>query len=396
MEDVRSPQNVAHVTTVCRRFLSERFQVTLDADALAGYVHDAISEVVARGKHQSQSLEEANKLVIVRVKDRVTQPQTPPILSQQLSQPSLPSSSQPPAGQPSASSSQVPSITLSHTAHFEDLIQDEDEFFKKLQDLENQRNLPPPPQAANTIASPISAPSPSTSLVPQVASSVVYLPPSTAPTRLAKSVIINGSDRMWEYFTKRSTLVWSGPIPPNVPQVNFASLLLPKKCAELTPVVVVEITGAAGNSTETICTLSSSTTNTGVWDTWVPCGEALGQVKALSCPWTIKLLDNFRRPLELGEDALTIKQVARLYNGNTKITFEDHSHTNSGLCKGAQLLIRCKGDIYVTVINYDPSNNAIEVTPIGSDVAIAMSGAKVCNLHQQATIVLTLMVSKSE
>jgi hypothetical protein len=95
----------------------------------------------------------------------------------------------------------------------------------------------------------------------------------------------------------------------------------------------------------------------------------------------------------------------QLYNGNTKIILETRDR-DKALCKGMKLLIRPAvgggaddaREFETTVLNYDETSNAIEVPRIsggtgtdgGAGASINLENAKVCNLHMQATLVLSV------
>jgi hypothetical protein len=347
---VASDGNVSHVATICQRFLQEKYHAEASIPALSDLVREAIVELNMNNQNIS-SIEDANKRIILNIKSKV------------LAQPEpLPR-------------------TFSDVHPTDDA--DEDEFFKKLQDLETQRCLPPPVNAAPPIISSNTAnanPNANTATTQQ---SIVYLP--SALPRVSKPVVINGADRMWEYFTKRSTLVWTGPIPANVAQAKLTALLLPSMCSRITPLVLIEITGAAGNTIQIVCTRSTCDLRGDGWETWTPCGSE--SLKVLACPWTLKLKDHAMQPLDMGEDAFTIIKTIKLYNGNTKITLSAPPSTH-GISKNSMLLIKSSDvSINVNVLAFDVNINAMEIAFVGD---IDLVGTTVCNLSHQATIVLAL------
>jgi hypothetical protein len=344
--DVNSDTNKNHVFEVCQRFLQDKYQFNLDENTLREHIRFAIETI---DHTVSGSLEEANKAIITKVKNWV-----------------------------------LNNYSLA----------DENEFHKRLQDLEKLRELPPKlttgsassapaSGAAGTLPfisnalTPVTQPPPSSAITTQ---NVVYLP---EPPKYQQHIIIHGSQRMWEYFPKRSTLIWSGQLKGSA--AYCAALLLPKICASQTPVVIIEITGAAGNSIDIACILESgagagaSDRSTG-WDKWIPCGNSV--IKALACPWTIKIKDLFQRPLDLGEER-SIVQSSQLYNGNTKITLNAHDI----LMKGSKVLIKKHNESFETVvINYDSSTHAVEI-PRNEK---SLDQGRVCNMNMQATLVLLI------
>lgn len=343
--DIRNPTNITHITLICKRFLSERFKVDLEGDALDNLITSAISDLEG-SREQYDTIEEANKAIIVKVRDQVIQQPAPP--PHAIRQP------------------------------IEDV--DEDDFFQKLQQLETQRTLPPPANAHPPPPTHTALSMPSMPAMPS--SSVVYLPSGTQP-KISKSVIVQGTDRMWEYFTKRSTLVWSGPVPSNSSHFDISRVMLPKCVAMQTPVVNIEITGAAGNTVHAVCTLISTGP---VWDTWI---SSCTQLKALACPWTIKLTDAMGQCLQMGDDGYSVVSCGRLYNGHTKITFD--SMQSDAIAKHTQLLLRMSDgkDTVIKVLNYDLDSEAIEIAADARN----FTKSRVCNLHQQACIILTFTVA---
>ena len=301
-------------------------------------------------------MEEANKLTILKVRDAILK--DPPME---------------PLGRPK------------YTREEDETSKDEDDFFKKLQDLENQRSIP---VRGPTPLTPLTPPQPSApQQVPSTPAPVVYVTPPVA--RPQKPIIINGADRMWEYFRKRSTLVWNGQLPPNTASVNVVALMIPSVFACLTPIVCIEISGAAGNSVEALCTRRDSVPSVEagpLWDTWIPCSD-FAQLKALACPWTITLCNHYHEPLELGEDAFSFTNAVRLQNGNIKLMFDTPvQHMISGMC--LRIITKNNQCHTAIVVHYDDFGNAAEVKTM-CDVE-SLPGSKILNLHLQPTVILAL------
>lgn len=361
-----SQQNIAHVINVSQRYLAERHQTSLDTSTITEFVHEIFDEI---GNHlRTLPLEEANKTIILGVKDRVFIQPAP--------------------------------VPLPESGQGEEVHDIEEDFFKKLQDLETQRTLPLY-TANSTTANPITSQSSQAPPPPFIngantgGTSIIYLPSSMTPTRISKPLVVNGAERMWEYFTRRSTLVWSGQIPADVVQLRLVSLLLPKVCSKMTPLVQLEITGAAGNSLNVVCSLASTgasaaSDNQCGWDTWTPCADTFGELKTLASPWTIKIKDTYGTPLPMGDDGFSIKQTAPLLNGNLKILFDAGTDTTA-IMRGSTLLVRptstnSKNDIYVNILNYDSTSCAAEIRQSST----ALLNAKVLNIHAQPSIVLSM------
>lgn len=366
-------------------FLTEKYQIVMNVDQIVDVIHDLLekggSELAAL-----PSLEDANKTLILRVKDRI------------LAHPA-------PIPLPQSGSQHGPEI---HDTY------DEEDFFRKLQDLEQHRTLPPPPTPLNPLFTPslphgagaAGAGGAAHGAGLGTGTSVVYLPSSLEPTRISKPIILNGCDRMWEYFTKRCTLIWSGPIPSNVSQLKLVCLLLPVHCAFKTPVIHIEVEGAAGNTIDVVCIRSSAGARAGAggsggvggvggsgggdgaWDTWTPCADGFGELKSLSCPWTIKIKDAYGNPLDMGDDGFLVKASVKLLGGNTKLVFDQSGHPMS---RGSTLLLRHSHgqDTRVKVIHYDDITCSAEVSGITHTAAAV--GSKVFLMQAQATIVMSCL-----
>ena len=337
MSHLDSDTNINHVVTLCHRFMLDTYKVNMESEVLVDMVRDAIKDLSQHSQYNT--IEDANKAVILAIKDRVLNPHQAPISN-------------------------------------------EDDFFKKLQDLEAHR-------AVTRQTAPVQSPTPTPAPTPAAAvyndkQSIVYLPSSAIPSRINKSVVIKGSDRMWEYFTKRSTLVWDGPIPHSSPNIRLEHVILPSECSTLTPVIHVNITGAAGNSFSCVCIRTQAAAAAAKWDTWTPCSSVMN-IKALACPWTIKLTDNFGQALDMGDDGGIIASSVQLFNKNTKVTFLIPEHIR----KGDLLLLKKTGspEKIMKVINYDPDNISAEL-PSDNDLI----GTRICNLHYQATIIISLLL----
>lgn len=348
---ISNQRNIVHVCDICKMFLREKYQLDVDNTIINTHINVVIQEI---GQTLDEmTLEEANKVIIINVKERLLK-----LEREQEPEPEL---------------------------EQEQPIADDDDFFKKLQDLETRRTLP---LSATT---PPYTPSPTPSM-PQASGtpSIVYLPNAMTPPRTCKPVVINGGERMWEYFTKRSTLVWNGPIPPSTAQISFVQLLLPVVCGSQTPLVQTEITGAAGTSINVVC---MRVTNCGTgWDAWKPCTDAFGELKNLACPWTIKIQNAMGNVLSLGDDGYTITGACRLINKHLKITIDAR---DDNILTGSTLFIKTQSNKYIhaKVLNYDHNAYAVEILPEFPCTIDELMKARVLNYHAQACIVLSLATS---
>lgn len=412
-------QNIDLIAGVCGQFIRERYNAQLEDSTLRIILTNILRKQVDyyRANPPIPPLEELNKRAISEVRDFIiqqqresqSQPQQPQSQQPQYAQPEQifnppppPQVQQPqPQSQPQPHSqshplsqqlSQVAPQPLQSTIDFnehlvnqeEHSIQDvrnEDDFFKKLQILEMQRqktiNIQQPP-----ISDPVTgegsqkvAPAPA-----QSTNTIIYMSPSTSDDlRHTHPIVLCGSERMWIHIPERNLLVFNGPLPDAM-EIRLSRIMLPKRVSNSTPCVNIVIRSATDKNMEVLCHLDKEGPT---WDIWKPVSRSLSLIKTFACPWTIILHDVFKRPLDMGKDGAAIISVKTLTNNNTKIIIE----SDIGLKSYGQILIQNEGTIHHAFTG-NVFDNQVEL--IGDYSHIKLQDSYVCNLQAQAYIVFEM------
>lgn len=253
----------------------------------------------------------------------------------------------------------------------------EDQFFIRLKNLESTRNN------TSSIKTPINETFLTQTIQPSLQQPfqqpvVIQQLLATNKNEITKSIIINAVNRDWIYFNERNAFIWSGPlIPIETSSFKLANTLLPKRVSKYTPIVILEITGASNKVIDFVIILE----NIGVtWDSWKCVNN--GIIQNISSPWTLKLLDENRIPINMGKDGSLIKTVARLYNNNSQITIEPFMN-----CITVGTRLKCitqkqdKNDIF-NVLNINGNNIELE-----GNAEIYLDGI-ICNLSYQPYIII--------
>lgn len=388
-----SSQNYMHLHTLCSQFLADKFQIRLTDQQLKGILKSSVQELMQffQSNPPLPSLEEFNKRAIVRVKEkamllvRETSVPVPPPLPQPPVQ-----SAPPPLPSPAAArqdSELLPPPVMERGDGRNDATIDAEEasedFAKRLQQLELQRSAniapkegigsttPPPP----VLSSPPVVPPPPTN-----APTVLYVPTVQNAIRYSKTILIHSAERLWDYFHDRNTFVWAGPLPPEHATITVASVQLPVAVSHMTPVVLLHIQGAGGQTMDIHCVRMQGSGENGTWDTWQPCGGAV--LRAIACPWNIQIKDALQNPLDLGQDGMVIEEALLLPRGTTTRLKLSHS---SGVTKGCTLICRRASDGALH------RTRVLQVSDVGIEVKnnwTAMVGYVCCVWSMQTALVL--------
>ena len=256
----------------------------------------------------------------------------------------------------------------------------EDQFFIRLKNLENTRNSTSSFKITNNESF---LKQNTQSSLQQIQPVVIQQLLPTNSNGVTKSIIINAVNRDWIYFNDRNAFIWSGTIfPIETSSFKLANILLPKRVSKYTPIVILEITGASNKIIEFVLILN----NIGVtWDSWKCVND--GIIQNISCPWTLKLLDENRIPIDIGKDGSLIKTTSRLYNKNTQITIEPFMN-----CITAGTRLKCitqkqdNNDIF-NVVNINGSNIELE-----GNAELYLDGL-ICNLSFQPYIIIDYTIT---
>jgi hypothetical protein len=366
-EQILSDSNISHLCNLCERFFNDKYNIIIAKDALNKMVPLVLNKIINYYKKNPPllPLPEINKIAMQRIKDFVLKNnekepgQLNTGLNTSLSNNDvLPtpisgldkSAIQPMKYEPYdlynkndnfitpninyVPNEVVPIVnTVTNTAVNTAINANEDDFIYKLKNLENTRNIITTNNEKEDIienflspASPINSQTyESTASASAAASASASLyetnfrQQKTLMDGIRKSVIINALDRDWIYFHERYLFNWSGAQIESL-FIKISYILLPRRVAKNTPIVILEITGSSNKTIEVVLVLH---TRGVTWDTWKCINDEV--IQNISCPWTIKLLDSNHIPLDiLGKDGSIIKSTSHLYNNNTQIVIEPH------------------------------------------------------------------------
>ena len=381
-DNILSKKNITQLENICERFFLEKYNITITQDHIS-YIPTLLNNIVRyyNKNPPCPSLQEVNKIAMQNMKERILQTSKETLDAQHMQISTLnevrntdPNNENDQNDQNDLSDANPSGVT-------------EDEFFIKLKKLENTRNI-----VSETLiaAKPVN----NTPFLTQPTQNTLQLQPiviqpvdthtQRVSNTLIKSIIINASKRDWIYFHDRNIFLWSG-IQNEVSNYILSNVLLPKRISKTTPVVILEITGAGNKIMEFVLTLHTCGVT---WDTWKCVHE--GIIQNISCPWTIKLLDENKVTIRnLGKDGSKIISASRLYNNNMQITLEPHMN-----CIEKDTQLKCVKDntiIIVTVVSITGKNIEImhevddALTIVNSQTYIDCT---VCNLSFQPYIII--------
>lgn len=335
-------RNREHVFQICFQFLKDKYHLNLPEGQVRMILSQCMTDMVEMYKQNPPfpPVDEFNKRTIVRAKEQImlllreiTMPPPPP----RPTAASTPAKTQAPASSPPP----PPSMPIPQDIE-DDVIEEsgEDNFLKKLQHLELQRNASivsaaSQPRPAEAVGDSMVLTQKPAAPPPPSGTTVLYLPtPTDGGVRTGKSFVIYSGDRLWSYFHERSVLSWEGPTPGSESYMHCTSLLVSRSAQIISPVIRVNIEGPGGHAAETLCTFAHKGHK---WDVWQPASSTIGTLRAVPTPWTIRLYDITGRLLDLGKDGYTIREVTTLINQNTKWVFHESIPM---LTRGMTLLCR--------------------------------------------------------
>lgn len=212
-------------------------------------------------------------------------------------------------------------------------------FMEKLQELEMTRNVPLLPQtgtsgtsgnisqttnvsissesntggpgvlggSGETANGPANIKSSSDVLLPQVHSASIPTSISTVfmpmPPRKGHELLINSWQRNWLQYPQRNSYAWNGPIPQGIDWTlsRVSGVLLPRAFLRKSPYMVLHVEGAGNTSWQAIL-VPDAVPIEYPWILYRPVHNELGYIKALACPWTIKIYTANGRLVPMGKD----------------------------------------------------------------------------------------------
>ena len=280
---------------------------------------------------------------------------------------------------------------------------DEASFMRKLEEIEIARRIRPD-QNQIPVSPIIEQQLPfQPQLPPQViaAPTVIYIPTKSKISDL-QQIIISSIDRGWDYNPKRSTFIWSGNISKDENmKLAFAGIFLPKIVATFTPIIIIEIQGAGGKKQNILCSLSFEGP---IWDKWYVVRTTDSKdttIRPISSPWTIKLLDTFNNPLNVGEDAQIIKSVDVLINRYARMELENSCNDTCidiGLDANNLFFIKKNNIIIGKYKVLSKLNNIYQISCIesfnNSEIYNNLEGGIICNITHQ--IIMIVEIQKNE
>lgn len=301
-----SKDNFQHVFEVCKSFLNDVLRIQVEDTELHGIVANEMTNVHALQQSKSDASSKAlptdvlNKTVIINVRKRLA-------------------SAKPPAQQEEQQ---------------EAAEGDEQVFFKRLKNLEIQRSL----VTATTITENTTTPPPQphaihTALQPQT----IIVKENGVGSMIERGTkhlwVVCSQDRLWMYEHRRNPFIITKDIDKRVDNMSL------KVCSAIIPILqhnpvhpfyYLCFEGAGKQNVE--IPLYVTNTHGGYIHLACPSPDA-AHIPTLSMPWTLTLLDPFRREVDIGIDGWQIRSATYNHSGDTTIYVLDASiqNTNNNL-----------------------------------------------------------------
>jgi len=424
---VLDDRNIIFLSSICDKFLQDKYNITYNLNILKKTTYNIATSIV--NYHTSNppfpAFEEINKIILSEVKKYILNQFT--TLSQnekgnekekgkEKAKVSKPIKSQSTRLEEELLQRKVDmqkdtNIVLTTTKEYLDppIIETktdltETDFFEKLKELELKRDLITTP-LQEEVKPPVVPTIPENKL-PFIASSskeetstIIYVPTSSKTVLESKPILINSVERMWNYFHSRSILVWNGPMPNNILHFYFSCLMMPKVINTITPYIIVEIEAIGNKKMEIICLCESGiseNTNANInrigWDIWKPQSKSMSILKQYACPWTFKLFDCYRSPIDLGNDGIKIINTELLQTGNTQIYIDDLETNIEDIELGNRLLIKNEDN---TQVKTYVTNKVGKQFSVKGNLINSKNGI-LCNLSKQCHILLEIYEKKNE
>lgn len=297
--------NLNRLGSMIENFIYETYKIPLndvfDYEDFTQLLHNTMNNV--ESSNRSLPIMDKNKMVIVRIRDYIFEK------TKKSPQPPKPTSSFKPEKEPETEAQIIPTPEMDR--------EEDDKFFKKLQDLEQRRklNLPQQPLAVPPVTQQVPL-APMTVQIPQVANTPVAPPPVIVavppPPRHGIHYIISSWDRRLIEHPERANFVWNNTLPAMIDPLGtrIAGVFLPVSVCNYTPYLTLHIEGASGSHIS--CVLSPEyypVGRTRGWLQWSPINESLSYIKNVSSPWTIQLRSADGTILPLGRDNTDVASV---------------------------------------------------------------------------------------
>lgn len=342
-----SKENFENVFETCHDFLTNHIKLDIDKQDLQKSVALEMKNVATNGSGNGAAIQELNKQVIINIRKQFT---SPPPQQQVQEEPVTPTDGS------------------------------EENFFKKLKNLELQR----------TVVAPTHAPVPST---PPSVTRVVAAPPQAQPSTVVikelvkqgapdirTSTVLSSHNRLWLYQTSRSPFIISKDLPKNVDlsSLRISRVILPKIMSF--PFFYLTIEGASKHRIECLLRVANMS------EMYMEL-VADSHIQMLSMPWTITVHDNFMEPVDLGSDGWFVKHKIQT-SRNTTVYVVDHENQNiatNSFQKGDVIEIHTPSDSKSRHVIVDVENDKIEIKSDGP------SEGYIINVSKQFAVVLDWM-----
>lgn len=382
-----SIENLQHLGSTIEGFLYDKYQLKLSEMLPIAEFESTVREVMARVDANSKgaTLTEKNKQTILMVRDMLLQEKIPPEAPTHMPAPI----------ERTATKSEEP----------------EDQFMKKLQELEHKRKVPPTvlqqaqaPPPSPPMAPPVQAAAAPTVLAPAPAPVVVAVPP---PPRQGITHIISSWDRNISSNPERAVLRWPTPLPvsSNPVGTSIAGVFLPASFSSYTPHISLVIEGAGGGMTS--CLLAPDTQGARSihgWQRWSPMNASLSYIRNVASPWVIQLRSADGNLIPLGIDHFQVRsmevdisnRIATLHLSSILPSLPEIILTEADFKVGDHVWIHTKNDKKRTEV-LAVKKDSIHVrysTPVAtSSMSTAIQewmNGLVLNYHRQWSMVLDL------
>lgn len=342
--------NFDHVFNLTYQFLQDTMSLYVSKEELQGLVADAMRRISKEREQETPDLESWNKQAIILVREAMKQRKP------------------------------TEAVTPEETG---------DPFFTKLQELEVTRKSSnmwlqqtPAVAPASVLATP---PVPSdTSQAPSV--TTIYM---QSPPEKGVAVHIRSWHRMWTQHPERGTYKWSGPLPNgiDVHSTYISCVIVPKQTMTWTPYVILEIEGAGGQVNECILVPDSKSVNS-TWEYLRPTTKALGHIRPLALPWTLRFLDADREILPYGSDSWSVQDI-QLLRDVSRLTV-------SSVEEGAEATPKCFSTNEWVLLQSNKDDQlrckVVAVGPNTIDVQATVDnrflGAYILHMHRQTCVIL--------
>lgn len=411
MDYYTTDANISVIILACKKMLNEKFNITLNDEALKSIVRDFSNEVKAEYEDMELQTKELNNITLSKIKAYIEvkqsqrtsqgltqktslqqQPQQQPLqqqVQQQHTQQRSPQQQQP-QQQPLQSQQQQPQKKSQISGPIREDVLDDDVIQVKLRNFEIQRKMIE--QQALTTTSFQVAPAPhnpqtSTPIASQQANPInISIPTSINPKY--KTIIINSINRDWSKQHARNGLRFALPIDPNAYKYYLDCICLPSFVKNITPYVLMSISDGHKNVVYSLTNVTSGS-NSG-WDVWRPVDDA-ENISIENKNWLIKLYDQTNAEIDLGSDGVNIIEVSMKQEDNHTdyiMKLEQEQFDYNEIKINDSILIKTCKNVYKKQIK-EYNNQSLTISDNNKNISIAdFINSTVLFVNKQYSIIL--------